>query len=461
MLPMRRLFLLLFATAACAVVLAPGVASAHNSLESSDPTDGSTLIATPTVVRLTFAKDVPLDTLSVTLSLPDGTRTDLQGASHGASAREVLVPLPALGAGWHSARWRLVGSDGHVVTSRIRFLTPAAAPATVPPGGTATTVPAPVAPPDDTEPQSAFPDWLRWLLRYGSYLAMMAFAGVVTTSLLEARGGPGGVAARIASVALAAVAAMAVLQLAALASDLTGSGFAGSFGHIGRAAETAPGMALALRVPLALAGWALVVSSNRPRQHSADTALLVSLAMLGTWSFAGHSFSLRWPWYGVLVDVAHHAAAAAWVGGLALLTLRLRSTSHTAPDIELLGRFSRMAGWAVGVLVATGVAQSLRLVGGAGGAWQATHTRLLAAKVVVLAAMLLLARRNRRALGRLDPDAADGGGLAAVRRSVAQELLLGVAVFALTSSLVVSPPATSAGNAQAPAPTIEHRSHTT
>jgi putative copper export protein len=75
--------------------------------------------------------------------------------------------------------------------------------------------------------------------------------------------------------------------------------------------------------------------------------------------------------------------------------------------------------------------------------------------------MLLLARRNRRALGRLDPDAADGGGLAAVRRSVAQELLLGVAVFALTSSLVVSPPATNAGNAQAPAPAIEHRSHTT
>ena len=42
--------------------------------------------------------------------------------------------------------------------------------------------------------------------------------------------------------------------------------------------------------------------------------------LFGTWAYAGHSRSMQWPVVGVPLDIAHHMAAAAWLGGLGILT---------------------------------------------------------------------------------------------------------------------------------------------
>ena len=215
---MARRILLLLVTLLASVLLFASPASAHNTLVSSDPAEGAVFDVAPTQLTLTFAKSVPLETLSIELIDASGVRSDLTGSVHGPNGdTEVLTPLPALGPGAVNLRWRLVGPDGHPITGRIAFTIAAppatttpttVAPVTAPPttvvGATAppTTVPASVvstttvvvaAPTSGTssggfeEPWST-PDGVRWLLRFSSYVAIMTIGGVLATTAFVWRG---------------------------------------------------------------------------------------------------------------------------------------------------------------------------------------------------------------------------------------------------------------------------------
>ena len=195
--PARRLtvfVLIVLATVAAAFALPAGSVSAHNTLISSDPADGAILEAAPVQITWMFDQPVPLDTMTVTLIDATGARSDLAGSAHGASGdTEVITPLPALASGAVSVRWRLVGPDGHPITGRVDFTVEAAVAVTSP--ATDTTQPAvsASAPPSTspaTDPPPSLdggddtfstPSFLRWLLRYGSYLAIMAAVGILLT----------------------------------------------------------------------------------------------------------------------------------------------------------------------------------------------------------------------------------------------------------------------------------------
>ncbi|MBI5089964.1 MAG: copper resistance protein CopC [Actinobacteria bacterium] len=122
-----------------AVLVSANPASAHNTLLSSDPADGATLVVAPSQMTLVFDKSVPLETLSIDLIDASGVRSTLSGSKHGATGdTEVVTPLPPLPAGEVTTRWRLVGPDGHPITGRVSF-TVAAPVATTQPA-TATTL---------------------------------------------------------------------------------------------------------------------------------------------------------------------------------------------------------------------------------------------------------------------------------------------------------------------------------
>ena len=112
----------LFGLAVGAVVtaifgLSAGRALAHNTLLSSEPADGATLVSAPTEITWLFDNDVPLETMTVTLIDVTGARTDLSGSIHGPDGdTQVITPLPVLQPGPVSVRWRLVGPDGHPIT---------------------------------------------------------------------------------------------------------------------------------------------------------------------------------------------------------------------------------------------------------------------------------------------------------------------------------------------------------
>ena len=172
-----------FGLAVLIVVLTGGAASAHNSFDSSAPADGAALTQSPTELSFKFTKDVELDTLTVWVQGSHGTSTKLTSPQFGPSGTtEAVYDLaPTLKPGKTIVRWKLVGADGHAVAGTITFTITGEAPAATAAAAT------PAVPESNGEPWVA-PSALRWLFRYGSYLAMLVVAGIVLTDEFVWRG---------------------------------------------------------------------------------------------------------------------------------------------------------------------------------------------------------------------------------------------------------------------------------
>lgn len=471
---LRRLTLLalvIVAIVASMIGLGARPVSAHNTLLSSDPADGATLLVAPSQVTWQFDNAVPLDTMTVTLIDASGARSELPGSFYGPSGdTEVITPLPALQDGPVSIRWRLVGPDGHPITGRIDITVTAAPPSTEPTTAApstetpATTVPVEPAAIVDDDTASSTSSAFRWMLRYASYLAIMATVGILLTSaFVWANAGTHPVLRSILSYSLLATAGLAFVQVLVIASDVSGDAWWSSFGSIDPALTTDAGMALMIRVVLALAMWIVLFQQRIEHPDVYWTAVsLPGLALLGTWAFAGHSRSMRWPTLGVLTDVAHHAAAAAWIGGLAIVGLIVIPKTTVDVVVPAVRNFSRVAAISVTVLVVTGVVQSVRLVGNPANLLDADHGRYLTVKVLILAAMLGLANVNRRRVdARLDDPQTLPRHLGALRQAVIGEFAIGLVIIGITAAMVVSPPATSTNEMGAPASTPDPIYYTT
>lgn len=453
-----------FALIVCSIVaiaigLPAGTVLAHNTLLSSDPADGASLAAAPTQITWQFDNAVPLDTMTVTLIDATGARSELPGSTHSAAGdTAVITPLPMLGAGPVSVRWRLVGPDGHPITGRVDFTITAAPPTTIPSaaGSPTTTVPPPapsVITDGDTGAYST-PSAVRWTLRYGSYLAILAAVGILLTAAsVWAAAGTHPVLRRILSSSLIVTAVLAFAHVLVVASDISGRAPWSSFGSIDAATTTEAGMAFMIRIALAFAMWLVLFRCRIVHSEVYWTAIsLPGIGLLATWAFAGHSRSMRWPTLGVITDVAHHAAAAGWIAGLAIVGLVAIPTTTPEVLVPAVRRFSRVAAICVVVLVTTGVVQSIRLVGTPSALFDADHGRYLAVKVAVLAAMLGLANLNRqRVNARLHDPSGLPGHIGALRRAVVAEFAIGLVIIGITAAMVVSPPATSTTAAAAPA----------
>lgn len=475
-----RLVATLVATLAAVVLGLLGTAlpaSAHNTYESSDPADGASLGSAPSSISITFANPVPLDSASVQVIDATGERTDATGLTHGSSDRVVVAPLPALAAGEVTVRWRLVSDDGHPLTGRIVFaiaateptpVAPAAAgpdptvPATVPAIVPATSVAPPTVAPtapdavDDADDTAAggVPGVVRWLLRYASYVSILAVVGLVLTDRFVWPG----VAARPRSVAvlavsLAAIAALAVLHLVVLAADLTGGSMFAAFGDLGRAAATEPGLALVLRALLAGVIGLLLAMPIVSAEVRWTAIAVAGVLLMGTWAWTGHARTQRWAELGVPLDIAHHVAAALWIGALAIVGLVALRELDGAERAGVVVRLSSVAAACVGVVVVTGVVQTVRLVGSPGRLFDGRHGTFLVAKLVVLAVMIAIAAVNRRRVGSQigRPDGADARSATQFRHAVLAEFGLGLLIVAITASLVVSVPAVAGPDDAPPA----------
>jgi copper transport protein len=440
-----------------AVGLVVGVApaAAHNAFESAEPADGGSVTAGETV-RLRFTDDVPLDTVTVELIDTTNVRRQVSGLGHGAAATEIVVPIFGDLSGAVRLRWRLVSPDGHVVSGRLTYTVQAAAPAPAPAGGT--TAPPATAPGtagdaggtagDEADPGAfSTPDPVRWLLRAGSYLGLLAAVGILVTTRFVwagALGAPG--LHRVPDVALAAVAVLALGQLFVLAGDIAGQAPWSASDRLDTALRTDAGRAFAARAVLALGALGVLVPLRRrfvdvTRLQWAALGVL-GVGLLATWALAGHAWSMRWAVVGVPLDVVHHGAAAAWLGGLVVVARTALPHLDAEVATAVVGRFSRLAGPAVAALALTGFGQTVRLVTSPS-ALLDPHGRLLLAKLVVVAAMLWVANRNRQRVLRWcsGPVAASGRRIAALRRAMTTEFVVGLAVLAITAILVVTTPA--------------------
>ena len=273
--------------------------------------------------------------------------------------------------------------------------------------------------------------------RGASYFALLLVAGVPLYGLCAGTGlSPRGRAA-VTALAIAAVCTSVWWGWASVAA-MAGPGA----GKLGRTAvlavldATPLGAVLETRIAaLALLILAAAVLPARLRQ---PCAALCGVAALASAAWTGHAGAGE-GWTGMAhrgADVLHLIAAAAWLGGLAVLLAGQLGGVAVQEQLRRLRGFAGIGTAIVAALLVSGMANTLFILG-----WPLPVAALssgwagvLAIKLALFAAMLALAANNRF---RLVPELAAGtpGAAGRLQRSLAVEALAGIAIVSAVAFL--------------------------
>lgn len=423
----------------------PSVVYAHNTQETSSPAGGEVFDAPPAEWTVGFEKTVPLESATAEVVNGSGVRIALAPPRHGVTDNIIVFALPPELLGSVTARWRLVGVDGHVISGRIGFSVNGAIAAA------ATTTPAdvaPVAPPVEVAVQS-FDEPIAQPVRYVNtllnYLSLMLFAGVFMTEWFVAQGTLAlSLSRRFALVGAVGIAVTSLMQLLIFVDDI-GTDGRSWFAEFGDTLETTPGAMLFAK---AIVGLIFVAFARGLVKGDAITGLrsqllaASGLMYLVALSYVGHSRSEGAPWLGIPVDVAHTAGSTVWLGGLVSMVFIVIPQVDIERAVSAFDRFGYIAERAVAVLVVTGVIQTLRLHTNPLSMLTNTHGLLLILKIGLVALMLWLAAKNRRSLlGRKNVETTQPRMLRRllIRASLIETAIGGV-VLAVTAALVASTP---------------------
>jgi putative copper export protein/mono/diheme cytochrome c family protein len=204
-----------------------------------------------------------------------------------------------------------------------------------------------------------------------------------------------------------------------------------------------------LAVAAALAVYLLRPRSDeRPLSVWAIVAGLLAAALLGALALAGHGGATPGP-AGIVhlaSDAAHAIAAGVWVGGLAPLAL-LFAAARRAADGRALAvaraatrRFSTLGMVSVATLLATGIVNTLFLVGSVPALIGTPYGQLLTAKIALFLVMVATAAVNRL---KLTPRLADGAAdaMRQLQRNSLFEAALGLGILVVVGALGAIPPA--------------------
>ncbi|CCQ13612.1 putative copper resistance protein [Rhodococcus sp. AW25M09] len=143
--------------AATALSIAP--ASAHASLQSSNPAENAVLDAAPDEVTLTFSQD--LQSTFATVTVVGSDRSQWGASEPVVDGNTVTVDLDGLGdAGEYTIGYRVVSGDGHPITGAIPFQLTQASPVPVAPPATDLSFTNEAAPAAAEDTDSGFPLWV-------------------------------------------------------------------------------------------------------------------------------------------------------------------------------------------------------------------------------------------------------------------------------------------------------------
>ncbi len=157
----------------------------------------------------------------------------------------------------------------------------------------------------------------------------------------------------------------------------------------------------------------------------------------------GHSSTNRWPWpLGRILDGMHILGAGIWLGTLGVLAITalplLRREARLPALARLVRAFSIYARIGVVLILVSGITAALVYAGSIELLLASTWGRLLAIKLAAMLGVLAVGWYNWRvvtpALQTNDPRAG-----ARLRVAIRLELLLALAMLAITTMLVVSP----------------------
>ncbi|MFD5462127.1 FixH family protein [Kitasatospora sp. NPDC127059] len=413
-------------------------ASAHATLDATDPAQNSVVATAPAAVTLTFSESVSLSGDSVRVLDPAGKAVDTGNPAHadgkGDTARVGLNS--GLANGTYTVAWRAVSEDSHPVGGAFTFSIGAPSDTSV----------------STTALQGAKADGLVAAL-YGTgrtvaYAAFALLAGVAAFVLVC---WPAGAARRPVQRLLMTgwtallASTVAVLMLRGPYERGSGIGQALDLSLVRATLDERIGTALAARLLLLAAAGIflslLVGQLGQPSQPVAAPAaeeqgrgestedaesreaaelraleqraaerpqretrlglgvagLLLVVALSATWVGADHASVGIQVWLALPFGVLHLIAMALWLGGLASLLVALRE----GVGAEVVDRFSKIAFGSVAVLAGTGIYQSWRGLGSWSALTGTEYGKLLLVKSGCVVVMLGVAWISRSWLARL------------------------------------------------------------
>ncbi|MFI9156544.1 FixH family protein [Kitasatospora aureofaciens] len=410
-----------------------GPASAHATLDSTDPAQNSVVATAPQAVTLTFSETVSLSGDSVRVLDPAGKPVDTGHPAHadgkGDTARVGLNS--GLANGTYTVAWRAVSEDSHPVGGAFTFS---------------------IGTPSDTSVsttalQGAEADGLVAAL-YGTgrtvaYAAFALLAGVAAFVLVcWPAGATRRPVQRLLMTGWTALLAstVAVLMLRGPYERGTGVGQALDLSLVRSTLDERIGTALAARLLLLAAAGIflslLVGQLGQPPKPAAPAAaaaaededadaeaaelraleqraaerpqrearlglgvawLVLAVALSATWVGADHASVGIQVWLALPLGILHLIAMALWLGGLASLLVALRE----GVGAEVVDRFSKIAFGSVAALAATGIYQSWRGLGSWSALTGTEYGKLLLVKSGCVVVMLGVAWISRSWLARL------------------------------------------------------------
>jgi copper transport protein len=350
----------------------------------------------PKRIQLNFGESVEAALGAIRLFDSGGREIDVSASRHPAGRPEsVVADVPELGNGSYVVAWRVVSADSHPVNGAFTFV--------VGTGGASGSARGLVSKLVNSTGSHTVGVLLA-VVRWAGFAAIALAIGGLAFAAAMWRGAPLPRARRGLERAAAAGVVVSLLAIAFQGAYAAGLGI----GSVVRpslwwdVATTRFGHAHLVRVVLFAAVIGLARTWERMRTGGwRATAVLASIGLALTVSFAGHADTGRWIALGMSADVVHVLAFSVWIGGLwALLAWALRD-GEDADVTAAAGRFSTSALVAVVLVAISGGLQGWRQVGTLGALTSTTYGWLLIVKVgivVVVVGVAVVSRSLVRAM---------------------------------------------------------------
>lgn len=439
-----------------ALVVLPGRAAAHAQLLSTSPEAGAVLERAPGSVEFKFGEAVEAAFGSVRVFDAEGERVDVGSPVRPDGNDSIGVKLrPGLGDGAYTATYRVLSADSHPISGGFSFSV-----------GETKLVPKSVT---ELVGRASAPVEVQAV--YGAargvgYLALCLVLGVLAfwrwCLVAPAAGRKGlreafaGRASRLVSIGVVLGLSTAIVDVVCQAATAAGGGFAEglTISAIESLADTRSGFWILGRVVIWIAVTIVWFASwSTARQRRVQNTMAVGIVAGAMPALAGHAGATSPRGLMFILDYAHILAMSIWVGGLAAAAFALPAATkllaradRTRLLVEVLGRFSQLALAAVGVLVATGIAQSIVHLTVVADLWESAFGRALLVKSMLLLVLIGLGAFNRfrvipQLRRRLDEGDSPGRVGVSLRRSLSAELIVLVLVIGAASALVAYSPA--------------------
>jgi copper transport protein len=387
-------------------------ASAHASLVSTEPRDGSVVAAAPKTVELRFNEAVT----PAVITLIDAAGRERGDASVRAGGETIEIALPEkLPQGTQVISYRVISADGHPVGGSMVFSIGAVTGTPVIPenGGSAS--------------------GLIWLARIGVYLGLFVGVGGVLFGCWMAPARADSYVTRAALIVglFCAVASVGLQGLDLLDLPLKAIEISAPW-KAAASTSLLPSMLIA-----SAAMTACMIALRSSSVHVARTLSALALAGVGlSLAASGHAATAPPQWLTRPMVFLHGVGVGFWVGALPPLATMAWRQPEGLPAV--LNRFSRVAVPVVGALVLSGLMLAVVQLQGFGALVETSYGIILSIKLVLVAVLLGLAALNRY---RLTPALARGPShTRQLLRSILAEGLVAAGILLVVAGWRFTPP---------------------